>query len=40
MDHQAEFKLLLMDKLGKPAADAVDLGAGRVGSDLTLLTAD
>lgn len=24
MDHQAEFKLLVMDKLGKPAADAID----------------
>lgn len=30
MDHQAEFKLLVMDQLGKPAADAVDWGAPRL----------
>jgi len=30
MDHQAEFKLLVMDKLGKPAADAIDWGAPRL----------
>src|SRR3954470_13485723 len=30
MDHQAEFKLLGMDKLGKPAADAIDWSAPRL----------
>ena len=30
MDHQAEFKLLTMDKLGKPAADAIDWSAPRL----------
>ncbi len=30
MDHQAEFKLLVMDRLGRPAADAVDWGAPRL----------
>jgi predicted transport protein len=30
MDHQAEFKLLVMDKLGKPAADAIDWTAPRL----------
>ena len=30
MDHQAEFKLLAMDKLGKPAADAIDWSAPRL----------
>src|SRR3954470_17843272 len=30
MDHQAEFKLLGMDKLGKPAADAIDWTAPRL----------
>lgn len=30
MDHQAEFKLLVMDRLGKPAADAIDWGAPRL----------
>lgn len=30
MDHQAEFKLLVMDKLGKPAADAIDWAAPRL----------
>jgi predicted transport protein len=30
MDHQAEFKLLVMDKLGKPAADAIDWSAPRL----------
>lgn len=30
MDHQAEFKLLVMDKLGKPAADAIDWMAPRL----------
>lgn len=30
MDHQAEFKLLVMDKLGKPAADALDWSAPRL----------
>lgn len=30
MDHQAEFKLLVMDQLGKPAADAIDWGAPRL----------
>jgi predicted transport protein len=38
MDHQAEFKLLVMDKLGKPAADLIDWSAPRlicVASDFT-----
>ncbi len=30
MDHQAEFKLLVMDKLGTPAAGAIDWGAPRL----------
>ncbi len=30
MDHQAEFKLLVMEKLGKPAADAIDWAAPRL----------
>lgn len=30
MDHQAEFKLLVMDKLGKQAADAIDWAAPRL----------
>jgi hypothetical protein len=30
MDHQAEFKLLAMDKLGKPAADRIDWTAPRL----------
>ena len=30
MDHQAEFKLLVMEQLGKPAADAIDWGAPRL----------
>jgi predicted transport protein len=30
MDHQAEFKLLVMDKLGKPASDAIDWSAPRL----------
>jgi len=30
MDHQAEFKLLVMDKLGKPAVDAIDWTAPRL----------
>lgn len=30
MDHQAEFKLLVMDKLGKTAADAIDWTAPRL----------
>lgn len=30
MDHQAEFKLLTMDKLGKAAADAIDWSAPRL----------
>ncbi|WP_305075476.1 DUF5655 domain-containing protein [Propionivibrio sp.] len=30
MDHQAEFKLLTMDKLGKMAADAIDWSAPRL----------
>jgi len=30
MDHQAEFKLLVMDKLGKAAADAIDWSAPRL----------
>jgi predicted transport protein len=30
MDHQAEFKLLVMEKLGKPAADAIDWTAPRL----------
>lgn len=30
MDHQAEFKLLVMDQLGKPAAGAIDWGAPRL----------
>ncbi|HOM13184.1 MAG TPA: DUF5655 domain-containing protein [Rubrivivax sp.] len=30
MDHQAEFKLLVMDRLGKPAADAIDWAAPRL----------
>lgn len=30
MDHQAEFKLLTMDKLGKTAADAIDWSAPRL----------
>lgn len=30
MDHQAEFKLLVMDQLGKPAADAIDWSAPRL----------
>lgn len=30
MDHQAEFKLLTMDKLGKVAADAIDWSAPRL----------
>lgn len=30
MDHQAEFKLLAMDRLGKPAADAIDWTAPRL----------
>lgn len=30
MDHQAEFKLLVMDKLGKPAADIIDWSAPRL----------
>ena len=30
MDHQAEFKLLVMDRLGKPAADAIDWSAPRL----------
>lgn len=30
MDHQAEFKLLVMDKLGHPAADAIDWSAPRL----------
>lgn len=38
MDHQAEFKLLVMEKLGKPAADAIDWTAPRlvcIASDFT-----
>ncbi|CAG1012123.1 hypothetical protein BURK2_04444 [Burkholderiales bacterium] len=30
MDHRAEFKLLVMDQLGKPAADAIDWTAPRL----------
>jgi len=30
MDHQAEFKLLVMDRLGKPAADNIDWSAPRL----------
>jgi len=30
MDHQAEFKLLVMERLGKPAADAIDWSAPRL----------
>lgn len=30
MDHQAEFKLLVMDRLGKPAADTIDWAAPRL----------
>lgn len=30
MDHKAEFKLLVLDKLGAPAADAIDWSAPRV----------
>lgn len=30
MDHQAEFKLLVMEKFGKPVADAIDWSAPRV----------
>ena len=30
MDHQAEFKLLVMDRLGKPTADAIDWTAPRL----------
>ena len=30
MDHQAEFKLLVMDKFGNPAADAIDWTAPRL----------
>lgn len=30
MDHQAEFKLMVMDKLGKPAAEAIDWLAPRL----------
>lgn len=30
MDHQAEFKLLVMDRLGKSAADAIDWAAPRL----------
>lgn len=30
MDHQGEFKLLVMEKLGKPVADAIDWSAPRV----------
>lgn len=30
MDHQAEFKLLVMDRLGKPAADTIDWTAPRL----------
>lgn len=30
MDHQAEFKLLVMDKLGKSAADTIDWSAPRL----------
>lgn len=30
MDHQAEFKLLAMDRLGKTAADAIDWSAPRL----------
>jgi hypothetical protein len=30
MDHQAEFKLLVMEKLGKTAADAIDWSAPRL----------
>lgn len=30
MDHQAEFKLLVMDKLGKPAVDVIDWTAPRL----------
>lgn len=30
MDHQAEFKLLVMDKLGKAASDAIDWSAPRL----------
>ncbi len=30
MDHQAEFKLLVMDQLGKPAADAIDWSSPRL----------
>lgn len=30
MDHQAEFKLLAMDKLGKPAADRIDWSVPRL----------
>lgn len=30
MDHQAEFKLLVMDRLGKPAADAIDWSSPRL----------
>lgn len=30
MDHQAEFKLLVMDQCGKPAADAIDWTAPRL----------
>jgi len=30
MDHQAEFKLLVLEKFGKPAADAIDWSAPRL----------
>ncbi len=30
MDHQAEFKLLVLEKVGKPAADAIDWSAPRL----------
>lgn len=30
MDHQADFKLLVLDKLGKPASEAIDWSAPRV----------
>jgi len=30
MDHQAEFKLLALDKFGKPASDAIDWSAPRL----------
>jgi predicted transport protein len=38
MDHQAEFKLLVLEKFGKPAADAIDWTAPRllcIASDFT-----